>query len=81
MDIFTFFSVVCWTIAGFWLILGEHPRLQKYKIEIIFGISNRYGKIAIGVFLIAFCSFWVWQWYVDPNAPLALLWEPLKLSY
>lgn len=81
MDVFTFILIVCWYIAGFWLLIGEIPRWHHHRIERIFGVSNRFGKMLIGVLLIAFCSRMVWLWYIDPNAPVALLWEPLKLSY
>lgn len=81
MNVVTFILVVCWYIAGIWLLIGEIPRWHQYRIERILGVSNRFGKIIIGLALIAFCSRMVWLWYVDPNSPPALLWEPLKLSY
>lgn len=81
MDVYTLILVVFWSIAGFWLIAGEHPRLHAYRVNAIFGISNRRGKIVIGVTLIAFCAALVWLWYIDPNAPVAVYWGPLKLSY
>lgn len=81
MDIFTFILVVCWAIAGVWLIVGEHPRMHQHRIDQIFGVKNRVGKIIIGVALLAFCSHQVYLWAIDPHTAFELLWSPLKLSY
>lgn len=81
MDIFTFFLLLCWTIAGVWLLVGELPRFQKHRIEQIFSVRNRWGKLIIGAFLLTFCSFQVYLWAIDPLSTWELLWAPLKLSY
>lgn len=73
MDIYSFILIVFWGIAGVWLVLGELPRFTKYHIDTIFGISDRRGKVAIGIAFITFCSWRLYQWYIDPSVTLELM--------
>lgn len=53
MNIWSVILMLFWSIAGVWLIIGELPGMTKYRIEMIFGVTDRWGKVIYGLVIIA----------------------------
>lgn len=81
MDIWTAILMLFWSIAGVWLIAGELPVMAKHRIEVIFGVSSRWGKLLIGLFLLAIVAKQAQVAYLDPNTTLDIVLAPFKLNY
>jgi hypothetical protein len=81
MDIWTVILMLFWSIAGVWLIVGELPGMTKHRIDMIFGVTNRWGKILIGLVLLAFVAKQAHVAYLDPNVTLDVVLAPFKLHY
>jgi hypothetical protein len=67
MDFWSLFLTMLWFFVGIWLILGETPLMNHVKIDIIFGIENRWGKILIGTAFLLLVAKQCHDWYIDPS--------------
>lgn len=56
VDIAEVISVVFWMIAGSWLLLGELPLFKSIRIDVLWGIESRWGKVVLGLVILAICS-------------------------
>lgn len=59
--------LVMWSLAGFFVALGcitNHPKLQ---VSSLFSIENRWGKLCIGLVLLAYVIMRVNQWGTSDN--------------
>lgn len=67
MDFWSVFLTTLWFFVGVWLILGETPLMSHVKIETIFGVENRWGKILMGVAFLLLVVKQCHDWYIDPS--------------
>lgn len=59
--------MVMWTLAGACTVFGSITQNPKYYVESLFGIEARWGKCAIGIFLVTFVIARTYQWASSEN--------------
>lgn len=56
-----------WTLAGITVSIGCITQHPKWYVTSLFGIDNRWGKLAFAMALIAFVVIRMTQWYTSAN--------------